>query len=310
MGDIVHSLPAVASLKRSFPQSTLIWVIAPKWAPLLEGNPYVDAVLPFDRRNWKQLLPSIRNLNRLKPAVAVDFQGLIQSAVTGRLAMPATFIGFASQRAREPLAASFYSRTVQPLATHIVDQNLELAAAAGAAIDVVEFPIPPGSPEGVLPNQPFVLTSPFAGWNSKQWPFENYAVLAAELRQRGLILVANVAPDRAAEFATIPNIVPHVSSLAGLIDATRRATAVLGLDSGPLHLAAALGKPGVGLYGPTDPARNGPYGGTIRVLRSPTADTTYKRGVEIDPSMRALSVESVFEALMAAIANAAPVPAK
>ena len=111
-------------------------MIAPKWAPLLEGNPYVDAVLPFDRRNWKQLLPAIRTLNRLKPAVAVDFQGLIQSAITGRLAMPGTFIGFASQRAREPLAASFYSRTVQPIATHIVDQNLELAAAAGATIDV------------------------------------------------------------------------------------------------------------------------------------------------------------------------------
>ncbi len=73
MGDILHTLPAVASLKRSFPESQVTWVIAPKWAPLLEGNPYVDAVLPFDRRNWKDLLPSIRRLNRLRPTLAVDF---------------------------------------------------------------------------------------------------------------------------------------------------------------------------------------------------------------------------------------------
>jgi|SRR5208283_954108 len=307
MGDILHALPAVSSLKHSFPESRLTWIVAPKWAPLLEGNPHVDNILPFDRRNWKYFLPAIRTLNRLKPALAVDFQGLIQSAITGRLAMPGTFIGFASERAREPLAAKFYSRTVQPRAPHIVDQNLELAVAAGATVKTVEFPIPPGRPEGDLPNEAFVLTSPFAGWSSKQWPFQNYAILAAELRSHGLTLVVNVSPDRAAEFTAIPNLVVHVSSLAGLIDATRRATAVVGLDSGPLHLAAALGKPGVGLYGPTEPARNGPYGGTIRVLRSANAETTYKRGAEIHPSMRAICVESVVEALMLSIATAARV---
>jgi len=308
MGDILHTLPAVASLKRSFPESRLTWVVAPKWAPLLEGNPYVDEVLPFDRRSWRELLPAIRKLNRLKPALALDFQGLIQSAITGRLAMPGTLIGFVSQRAREPLAAKFYSRTVQPRATHIVDQNLELAVAAGAAGEVIEFPIPPGRPEGELPAGAFVLTNPFAGWTGKQWPFENYAILAAELRCLGLTLVVNVSADRSAEFAAVPNITVHVSSLAGLIDATRRATAVLGLDSGPLHLAAALGKPGVGLYGPTDPARNGPFGGTIRVLRSADAETTYKRDTEIHHSMRAISVACVFEALMQSIARPAPAP--
>ncbi len=307
MGDILHTLPAVASLKRSVPESRLTWVVAPKWAPLLEGNPYVDAVLPFDRRNWKELLTAIRKLNRLRPPLAVDFQGLIQSAITGRLAMPGAFVGFASQFAREPLAAKFYSRTVQPLATHIVDQNLELAVAAGATVKTIEFPIPAGRPEGDLPAGAFVLTNPFAGWASKQWPFENYATLAAALLRQGFTLVVNVSSDRSAEFASIPNIIVHVSSLAGLIDATRRATAVVGLDSGPLHLAAALGKPGVGLYGPTDPARNGPYGRTIRVLRSADAETTYKRGAEIHPSMRAISVESVVEALMQSIASAAPV---
>jgi heptosyltransferase-1 len=89
----------------------------------------------------------------------------------------------------------------------------------------------------------------------------------------------------------------HTSTLPGLIYATRRATAVVGLDSGPLHLAAALGKLGVAIYGPTDPARHGPYGGSIGVLRSPDAVTTYRRTAEPDPSMREITPDQVFEAL-------------
>ena len=92
---------------------------------------------------------------------------------------------------------------------------------------------------------------------------------------------------------------PHHSSLAGLIHATRRAAAVVGVDSGPLHLAAALGKPGVAIFGPTDPARNGPYGDSFRVLRTAAVTTTYKRGDAIDPSMQNISPDEVFEALKA-----------
>jgi heptosyltransferase I len=94
--------------------------------------------------------------------------------------------------------------------------------------------------------------------------------------------------------------------LSGLIDATRRATAIVGLDSGPMHLAAALGKPGLALFGPTDPARNGPYGGSMAVLRSPGADTSYKRRDEIDPSMRSLSVSQVYESLLFQLERARP----
>ena len=91
----------------------------------------------------------------------------------------------------------------------------------------------------------------------------------------------------------------HLSGIAGLIHATRRAQAVIGVDSGPLHLAAALSKPGVAIFGPTDPLRNGPYGGTIRVLRSLGVATTYKRATGAHDSMRAISPEDVLEALPA-----------
>jgi heptosyltransferase I len=100
-------------------------------------------------------------------------------------------------------------------------------------------------------------------------------------------------------------VAPHTSSLAGLIDATRRATAVIGVDSGPLHLAAALGKPGVAIFGPTSPERNGPYGTSFTVLRSAAAKTSYKRLARVDESMAGISPEAVCEALRARI-EAAP----
>ena len=304
MGDVLHALPAVACLKRTFPESKLTWVVAPKWMPLIEGNPFVDQVLPFNRRRFRELRRAIRVLHGLKPDLAVDFQGLIQSAVVARLARPRRLVGFGKKSTRERMAAWLYKSRVEPSATHIVDRNLELAAACGAKVDQVEFPIPAGVYEGRLPEGRFVLTSPLAGWRSKQWPLEYYGCLAGLLAQRGLTLVANLAPGRAAELAGISNLAVHASTLAGLIGATRRATAVLGLDSGPMHLAASLGKPGVALFGPTDPARNGPYGGTMRVLRSPNVETTWKRDNEIHPSMRALEPARVFAALLETVGMA------
>jgi heptosyltransferase-1 len=173
-----------------------------------------------------------------------------------------------------------------------VDRHLELAATAGAQVAARGFALPEGSPEGSLPDEPFVLANPTAGWTGKQWPLEYYAVLAKQLGGAGLRLVVN-----GASAIDIPGAIPHVSGLRGLIYATRRAAAVIGLDSGPLHLAAALSKPGVAIFGPTDPARNGPYGGSLRVLRARGATTTYKRRDTIDESMRAVTPEEVWAAL-------------
>ena len=112
-----------------------------------------------------------------------------------------------------------------------------------------------------------MFASPFAGWASKQWPLENYGLLARELQAEGMPLVVNIPPGFRAKLATMPELTIHESGLPGLIDGTRRATAILGVDSGPMHLAAALGKPGVAIFGPTDPARNGPFHSKLTVLR-------------------------------------------
>jgi heptosyltransferase-1 len=161
------------------------------------------------------------------------------------------------------------------------------------------FPLPPGRPEGVLPGGEFVLASPLAGWRSKQWPMEHYRELAARLRHLNIPLVLNGPPSAGAELAQVPGAIAHWSGIAGLIHATRRAAAVIGVDSGPLHLAAALNKPGVAIYGPTDPALNGPFGDSLQLLRAPDAVTSYKRGATPDASMWRVQPELVFEALRA-----------
>lgn len=250
MGDILHTLPAVAALGR------VTWMMKPRWLPLIDGNPAVTAIEPkpiwggFDR--------------------AYDFQGLIKSAVLARMAARET-LGFDTPRERP--ARWLYTRRVARAGAHVVEDNLALAGAAGPA----RFWIPEGREEGRLPERPFVLACPLAGWGAKQWPIENYRELAKRIP---IPLILNGPPGSGLD---------HESSLAGLIHATRRATAVVGVDSGPLHLAAALAKPGVAIYGPTDPARNGPFGGAIRVLRDTQASTTYRRMREPAPSMLAIT---------------------
>ena len=292
MGDIVHTLPAVATLKQSFPHSHIAWALERKWAPLLEGNVFVDEPLFFDRNKLSEIWRLRSQLRQNIWDLAVDFQGLLKSAVVASFARPERIIGFHRSQVREKLAALFYSATARAQATHIVDRNLELAAAAGASNIVRSFAIPQGHPEGVLPSGEFVLANPAAGWKGKQWPMENYVELARRLQSQGVRLVLNVASKISGL-----EVQQHISALPGLIDATRRAVAVVGVDSGPLHIAAALGKAGVAIFGPTDPARHGPYGGSMSVLRSPIAKTTYKRGTEVDPSMRAISVDQVMSAL-------------
>jgi heptosyltransferase I len=293
MGDIIHTLPAVAALKHGHPESRLTWVLEPRWAPLLEGNPFVDRVAFLRRGSASEVLQSWRELRTESYDFAIDFQGLIKSALVAAAARPARIFGF--DNTRESAATIFYSHKTATRTAHVVDRNRILAAAAGAAAGPAIFPVPVGHPEGELPATDFVLAAPLAGWRSKQWPTEHYAELARRLRgELGIPLVFNLPPGT--EYPVIEGGL-HYSGLAGLIDATRRAAAVVGVDSGPLHLAAALGKPGIAIFGPTDPARNGPYGNSLRVLRATGAATTYKRGADIDESMRRTGPDEVFEAL-------------
>jgi heptosyltransferase-1 len=296
MGDVLHALPAVASLKHSFPHSRLTWVMRPRWMPLVEGNPFLDEVIPLER-TARGFAAAWRLLRKNRFDLAVDLQGLVQSALVAAAARPDKIVGFHRSQAGERAASLFYSTGVVTRSAHIVDRNLELVAAAGASSLLRTFPLPDGTAEGRLPEGKFVLASPSAGWGSKEWPLDFYQELAQRL---DLPLVLNGPHETAELLGRIRGAHVHLSGIAGLIHATRRAHAVIGVDSGPMHLAAALAKPGVAIFGPTDPARNGPYGGSLRVVRSVEAVTTYKRHMSGD-SMRAITPSAVVDALTAAL---------
>lgn len=288
MGDILHTMPAVAALRAAEPQAELTWILEPKWFPLLECSGLVDHLLPLNRRAPLSIWTAQRWLERWQPDLAIDFQGLIKSALVARCSSAPHRLGFADGL-REEAAGIFYTQRVSSASQHVVEKHCDLIGLAPRPA-----PLPQGIEDGALPEGRFVLAAPFAGWASKQWPIECYVALSKLLEDRhATTLVLNVAPHQ----ETPSGVFRHESSIAGLIHATRRAHAVLGLDSGPLHLAAALQKPGVALFGPTDPHRNGPYQAPITVLRQPNAETTYKRAATIAPSMMALSVNEVYTAL-------------
>ncbi|MDE3166637.1 MAG: glycosyltransferase family 9 protein, partial [Acidobacteriota bacterium] len=232
MGDILHTLPAVASLKRGVADAHVTWVVESRWRPLLEGNPFVDRIVELRRGSWRGMLATARELRAEPFDLAVDFQGLIKSALTASLARARRIYGYHRSQTREWAAGLFYSHTLQARATHVVDRHLELAAAAGAAEPLKVFPLPEGRDEGGLPVGDFVLASPLAGWRAKQWPLENYQALARLLQSELRVPLVLDGPASAQTlFAAVDGVIPHSSGLPGLIYATRRAAAVVGVDS-------------------------------------------------------------------------------
>src|SRR5207245_5404318 len=150
MGDVIHTLPAVASLKHSLPGSHITWAIAPQWAPLLEGNVFVDRRILVERTSLRALLRSRHELRREPSHFAVDSQRLIKSALVASVAGPDRIFGFDRSHVREKPAALFYSSYAAPSSKHL-DRNLDLAREAGASSLLYVFPLPPGEPEQPLP---------------------------------------------------------------------------------------------------------------------------------------------------------------
>ena len=315
LGDIVHTLPAAAHLRRALPDARIVWAVEPRWLPILEGHPAIDRFVALPLKAWRKnpfagparaaVRAAMEALRAERFDLAIDFQGLLKSGLTAWRSGARERVGFERTELRERLAACCYTRAIAVHRRHVVDKNLALArGAVGGEAGTAEVSLPAGAVSPSLPAGEFLLASPFAGWRAKEWPLERYAELAARAwTERRLPLALDCAPGDAAEAAALAalappgSLIPHPSSLAELLGATRRARAVIGVDSGPLHLAAALDAPGVALFGPTDPARNGPYGSSFRVLRAPGAATSYKRGGGYSASMLALSVDQVWEAL-------------
>lgn len=308
MGDVIHALPAATLLRRAFPSARLGWVIEERWTELLcapgtpragsrcAGRPLLDAVhtvntlawrsAPFSDKTWKEAWGAWRATRGAKYQLVVDFQGAVRSAIMARSIGAESVVGF--ERPREHAASVFYTHTVEAAGAHVIEQNTELAGAiAGvpAQVPEIEFPLDAAAEESCQRRlrlhgvRQFAILNPGAGWEGKQWPAERYGEVARGLASMGLRCLINFGPGeeelaRAATGASAGAAEAVPSSLSELIAFSRRAQLFIGGDTGPMHLAAALGVPVVALFGPTSPTRNGPLGTQCVVLRNSLSSTT------------------------------------
>ena len=318
LGDIVHTFPAVAGLRKSFPESQIVWLTHARWKGLIESSELANEVWETETRSLHSLRETIRRVRQKNFTTAIDYQGLWKSAALPFLAGVSRRVGFSSETIREFGVPILYTDRVRATKRHIADQNGELSQHAGAQCGVASFLLSVPSVQEMFVLQllrgfgieKYVVLSPGGGWRSKCWPSERYGALCQKIRGTfGVRCVLNYGPGedelvaavKAASGQTDP--VAYNGSLSQLMSLLRNAACIVGGDTGPLHLAIALGTPSVAIFGPTDPARNGPYrvGGSEAstldiVLRSADAATTYKRRDRPDSSSLKMDVETVFDA--------------
>ncbi len=312
LGDVVHALPAASALRDAFPEAPIDWLIDARWQRLLEGNPDLNEVIAYDRKQAGSLSSSIRKLRVARYTCAIDFQGLYKSALLALASGAPRRIGFQSSYAREGLVAKLYTDRLNPRGAHKVDHNRTLVERTGAQLGPPRFPlaIRPEDDELVtreLNNRgitDFYVLNPGGGWLSKCWPAERYGELHRKLAERqGWRGVVSFGPgeDRlASDLIRAAGKTPPVEislALGPLMALLRRAKLMVSADTGPLHLASALGTPVVGLFGPTDPARNGPFSPNDISVRNPRHSiTTYARGASYSPAMLSITVDQVVDA--------------
>ena len=332
IGDIVHALPAVAALGEALPGAAIDWAVERRYAALLAGNPCVRRAIEVDTLAWKakkgrlnaagemarECAQGAAALRKERYDAVIDFQGLIKTAAMAWLCRAPRRIGRGQSMRREPGAGWFYTETAEINGRmHVIQENMALAerltgkyrgeSLGGAGW---RFPLPRkpederGAEAKLAGAGEFILISPGGGWMAKRWPPGNYAQLIARMSERrafdNLSVVLTGSPDEEAWIRGIAR--DSASERARFVPATlgeyialaRRARLFLGGDTGPMHLAAALGTPVAAIMGPTDPARNGPFSPEDVVLwnREPVNHSRrarhYLEGIAVDEALSAL----------------------
>jgi heptosyltransferase I len=341
MGDVLHAMPAVAALRELHPDWFIGWAIEPGWRGLLqtgadfdrmscgagrsERMPLVDECYQLPAKAWAKrpfALSTLSDINATRCHlrgeqfdVCVDMQGALKSAVVGRMVGAKVFAGPAEPR--EAQARWLYKKRVSMRSIHVVEQGCELLGAAiGETLRPAKVTLPIDEEAEawcdrllapiVSHEGKFVFIAPMAGWGAKQWPPERYGAVAKELGRAGIRTLVNAAsPGDAVGMRVVEAsggaavLIP--CSVGQMIALVRRAVVVIAGDTGPLHLAAALERPVVGLFGPTNPARNGPYGADesrARVLRHGSSGTDHSRRTETEEGLMQITVEEVVEAAL------------
>lgn len=325
IGDIVHTLPAVAALGRAHPRAEIHWAVENRFAELLWANPYVSRVIKLDTLSWRknptsgtamsEIMQAFDALREYPYDAAIDFQGLMKSAVFARLSHSQQRIGLAWGALREPLASLLYTQRVAPKnRTHIIEINLSLVEPLGASASDWEFPLPdePRDREAVraqlgrLGTTEFIIVNSGGGWKSKRWSPANYSKLIAALAARipfDILVTGSPQEESVAREiiagANVPRAKWFPSTLLQFVSLARQARLLIGGDTGPLHLAAALRTPIVAVFNANDPRntpeRNGPFNTADIILCGPRRgeqaghdkDLNYLEGVSVESVVKA-----------------------
>jgi lipopolysaccharide heptosyltransferase I len=284
LGDIVHGIPVAAALRRAYPAARIDWLVSAKHREILDVVPVIDRRLVINDRSdgsgGTSLVSAVRELRRARYDVAIDLQGLMKSALLARGSGAPRVIGFAASYARERLARLLYTDAHDPgrgglfdprETRHVVEINLGLLELLGLPAAKPEFPIDHVDSDAArwVAQQTggrYALLNPGAAWPNKRWPPSRLAAVAAGLRERhGLMSAVLWGPGEEALAREVvagagagAAVASPKTTIADLVALARGATLMVSGDTGPTHIAAALGTPLVGIYGPTRPARNGP----------------------------------------------------
>ena len=331
IGDIVHALPALAEVRRAYPNATIDWVAESKSAEILRNNPAIDRLLEIDTHSIRKLRSPeslIKEIRRQAGPlrgggydVTIDLQGLLKSALIAKVSGANRRWGFDRAGLKESAAGLMYTdRVATDRRVNVIEKNLQLVCGALGIDDEsgsLEFPVGVG-PEhraeadaiATQTNGEFVILNPAGGWVTKLWSAENYGRLAERIwNELGLASVVATGPKekdlaaRVKEFSGDAEIIPAEPSLKGFYELTKKAVVYVGGDTGPTHIAVAAGAPIVGIFGPTEWWRNGsPRVDDIEVGRADIScrvdchRRTCSKWICMD-----ISVDTVFEAVVCRI---------
>jgi heptosyltransferase I len=281
LGDVVHAVPAAAALRRAFPTARIDWLVEPRHQEIVELVTAIDRVVVLGGRTPAAWIDAVQRLRQTRYDVALDFQGLMKSAVLARASGAARVLGFSIWHLREKGARPFYSevssatageRAVNDFAEHVITKNLRMLSMLGVDTTLIEFPFAPVTSVALdrlrqdFGVQPFALINPGAAWPNKRWPPQRFGEVSAFLHDvRGLPSFVLWGPGEEALAKAVVEAsngsarVAPPTRIPDLLAFSRAAALMISGDTGPLHIAAAAGTPVVAIFGPTNPRRNGPW---------------------------------------------------
>jgi lipopolysaccharide heptosyltransferase I len=316
IGDCVHGLPVACALRDYFPTAKIGWIVEGRSADLLRGHSAIDEVFQIPRgwyKSFRETAKMRKTVRTFAPDITLDLQGLTKSAMIARISGAKTRIGFSGTEGRE-ISSWLNNHLVKSTATHVVDKNLQLLESLGIVNLLAQFNLPIDSRASnkidlFLKSHSletgFALINPGAGWASKRWPVERFAEVARGLHSQHHVrsVIAwgpgeeKLMADRIVELSNGSAIHAPATTLLELVELARAATIFCSGDTGPLHLAAAVGTPCIALFGASDAARNGPYGNQhIAIQNIKLTGSSRSRRSADNAAISAINVDQVVAA--------------